>query len=362
MSGWRHLRARTIAGVVAALAVATSLAVLAPSTTFVTSAQAQSGWWPFGGGGDDRPPPRRLEPMDPTYRPPPPSSWGAPQQREPGPPTAQGNICFQLEQRLVAEGQRGNQSRDVLPKIEAEMRQLDRDVRAVQLQLDRGECYETWLFSRTLKRNRQCVDMAQRSEDLRRRLSDLDIQRQQIMGQSSGRSMQDEIIRELARNNCGSNYQQEARRRGGSNNPFGSFFWQDEEAGARPQTPTNQFGALPYATYRTLCVRLCDGYYFPISFATLPNHFSRDVDACQSRCAAPTELYYHQNPGGAVEEMVSVTDNKPYTSIKNAFRHRKEYVEGCSCKQAEYVPSAGEPAERKAQAPEQRPTQASQRR
>ena len=109
-------------------------------------------------------------------------------------------------------------------------------------------------------------------------------------------------------------------------------------------------------------MRLCDGYYFPISFATLPNHFSRDVDACQSRCAAPTELYYHQNPGGAVEEMVSVAENKPYTSMKNAFRHRKEYVEGCSCKQAEYVPTAGEPGERKAQATEPRPAQASQRR
>src|SRR5690606_11776960 len=208
----------------------------------------------------------------------------------------------QLEQRLVSEGQRGNQSRDVLPKIEAELRQLDRDIHSTQIQLDRNECYETWLFSRTLRRTRTCVNLAQRSEDMRRRQSDLDIQRQQIMGQSD-RSIQDEIIRELARNNCGAGYQQEARRRGGSN-PFSSFFWQDEDSGPGSRPQSNQFGALPYATYRTLCVRLCDGYYFPISFATLPNHFPRDVDACQSRCAAPTELYYHRNPGGAVEEMI----------------------------------------------------------
>ncbi len=350
MSSWRNLRSGTIAGVMAALAVAGVVAVLGPS--FVPAAHAQSGWWPWG-GGDDRPR-RPPEPREPMYRGPAPPGWGVPPPQ--APPTAGGNICFQLEQRLVAEGQRGNQSRDVLPKIEAEMRQLDRDVRSAQLQLERNECYETWLFSKTLKRNRVCVDLAQKSEDMRRRQSDLDVQRQQIMGTST-RSMQDEIIRELARNNCGPNYQQEARRRGG-NNPFGSFFWQDEEPGARPQTPTNQFGALPYATYRTLCVRLCDGYYFPISFATLPNHFPRDVDACQSRCAAPTELYYHQNPGGAVEEMVSVGENKPYTSLRNAFRHRKEYVEGCSCKQAEYDPAAGQPAERKAQASEPRPAQA----
>ena len=100
----------------------------------------------------------------------------------------------------------------------------------------------------------------------------------------------------------------------------------------------------------------------PSPVRSRPNHFPRDAEVCQSKCAAPTELYYHQNPGGAVEEMVSVAENKPYTSMKNAFRHRKEYVEGCSCKQAEYVPTAGEPGERKAQATEPRPAQASQRR
>jgi hypothetical protein len=359
MSARRNPRAGTVAVAAIVLAVAWAVSLFGPS--LVPAAHAQSGWWPWS--SDDRPR-RPPEPREPVYRGPPPSQpgWGA-QPRDPAaPPPAAGNICFQLEQRLVSEGQRGNQSRDVLPKIEGELRQLDRDIQSTQIQLDRNECYETWLFSRTLRRTRACVDLAQRSEDMRRRQSDLDIQRQQIMGQS-GRSMQDEIIRELARNNCGASYQQEARRRGGSN-PFSSFFWQDEESGARPMTPNNQFGALPYATYRTLCVRLCDGYYFPISFATLPNHFSRDVDACQSRCAAPTELYYHQNPGGAVEEMISVTDQKPYTSLRNAFRHRKEYVQGCSCKQAEYVPSSGEPAERKAQATpaEPRPAPVSQRR
>ena len=120
-----------------------------------------------------------------------------------------------------------------------------------------------------------------------------------------------------------------------------------EESDA-PRGSPNQFGNLPFATYRTLCVRLCDGYYFPVSFSTLPNHFQRDADLCQSQCAAPAELYYHQNPGGAVEQMVSVGTQQPYTSLKSAWRYRKEFVQGCSCKEAEYQPQAGE---RKAEAP-----------
>ena len=113
-----------------------------------------------------------------------------------------------------------------------------------------------------------------------------------------------------------------------------------EESDAPRGAPT-QFGNLPFATYRTLCVRLCDGYYFPVSFSTLPNHFQRDADLCQSQCAAPAELYYHQNPGGAVEQMVSAGNQQPYTSLKSAWRYRKEFVQGCSCKAAEFQPPAG---------------------
>jgi hypothetical protein len=109
---------------------------------------------------------------------------------------------------------------------------------------------------------------------------------------------------------------------------------------------TPQGGPQSYATYRTVCVRLCDGYYFPVSFSTLPNHFDRDDEACQARCAAPTELYFHQNPGGSIDQMVSRRTQQPYTSLRTAFRYRKEYVAGCSCKAAEYIPqtASGGPA------------------
>jgi hypothetical protein len=146
--------------------------------------------------------------------------------------------------------------------------------------------------------------------------------------------MQDEIIRELARNGCGRQYEQEARKRDAASNPFALLFGGEESEGRRG--PANQFGNLGFATYRTLCVRLCDGYYFPVSFSTLPNHFERDAQVCQSQCAAPAELYYHQNPGEAVEQMVSFGGQQPYTALRTAFRYRKEFVNGCSCKQAEF--------------------------
>ena len=34
--------------------------------------------------------------------------------------------------------------------------------------------------------------------------------------------------------------------------------------------------------------------------------------------------------------------NTNYTALKTAFRYRKEFVHGCSCKEAEYQAGAGE--------------------
>jgi hypothetical protein len=248
------------------------------------------------------------------------------------------SICYQLEQRLVQEGQKSGQSRDALPRIEDEIRSLERAVDSGKSQLD-GGCYEYFLFSKTLRNTRQCKDLSREVEKSKRRLSELDARRQDILG-SSGYSYQDDIIRELARNNCGSNYVDMARRRSDG-------MWEDEESsGGSTWSPRATNGA---QTYRTVCVRLCDGYYFPVSFSTLPSHFPQDADACASKCAAPAELFYYPNPGGTIGQAVALKTQEAYAKLKFAFRYRKEVVNGCSCKTAEYVPADGS-APKKAEA------------
>lgn len=293
------------------------------------------GWWPFG---DDEPQQRRQAPVprEPIYRDP--ATQAPPRQENwSGAPSGPSSICLQLEQRLAQEGQRGGNSRSQIPMVENELREADRAYRSLKQQLDRSDCYEYFLFSKTLRRTRRCVDMAGQLDQSRQRVDDLEVQLSQLQG-STGRSYQDEIVRELARNNCGANYQQQARRQGGG----GAFspFWEDEESSGY-RDGGSSFGALPYATYRTVCVRLCDGYYFPVSFSTLPNHFQRDEELCQSKCAAPAQLYYHQNPGAGMEQAMAARTNEAYSQLKSAFRYRKEYVQGCSCKMAEYTPEPG---------------------
>jgi hypothetical protein len=89
----------------------------------------------------------------------------------------------------------------------------------------------------------------------------------------------------------------------------------------------------PSGTYRTMCVRTCDGYYFPISFATSPANFARDAQTCQARCpGTKVELYYHV-PSGESESMISLA-GVPYEDLPTAFLYRKAdapHAPGCTC-------------------------------
>jgi hypothetical protein len=81
-------------------------------------------------------------------------------------------------------------------------------------------------------------------------------------------------------------------------------------------------------------VRSCDGYYFPVSYATVPARFGEDERTCQRLCpAAEVHLYTHRNPGEEVDQAVSLA-GMPYTQLPAAFKYRTEYNASCSCRAA----------------------------
>lgn len=84
-------------------------------------------------------------------------------------------------------------------------------------------------------------------------------------------------------------------------------------------------------TYRTLCVRTCDGYYFPISYATPQSGLAADADRCSASCGSDARLFYYPTNGGDVETMVDLS-GLAYTSLANAFKYRKTLVQGCQCR------------------------------
>lgn len=104
-------------------------------------------------------------------------------------------------------------------------------------------------------------------------------------------------------------------------------WWGDDDDDDEPAP----YLARSAGTYRTLCVRLCDGFYWPMSYATTPEHFGRDQRKCESSCGSPVRLYTYRNPGGELEDMEDLSGH-PYSRLKTAFLYRTEYNESCKCK------------------------------
>lgn len=85
-------------------------------------------------------------------------------------------------------------------------------------------------------------------------------------------------------------------------------------------------------TYRTMCVRTCDGYFFPMSFSTRKDMFSRDQEACEAACpGTEIKLYAHEVPEQESEDMVSVK-GEPYSALPTAWNFQQVgFVRPAAC-------------------------------
>jgi hypothetical protein len=303
-----------------------------------TSDGAAQGWgWGNRGYGYDPPP--YEQPQRPVY------GGGQPYGGQQGagaqPPQTYGSTnpnprCRDLEAQLTGGAAAAGQ--DQLPRIESDMHQADAQYHRAQSEADRSDCYEDmFLFGRSLRRTPRCLDLDHQVQAAKAQLTQLKAQRDAIMRGSSPRGRRDEIVAELARNRCGDQYVREHDQQRSRSQSVFSFF-NDEDTSEEPPRFSTETATSPYggssSTFRTLCVRECDGFYFPVSNATAEAQFKDDEAKCHSQCAGPAELYYHRSDQD-VDQMVSLS-GRPYSTMPFAFRNRKVYIKGCSCNPSEY--------------------------
>ncbi len=97
--------------------------------------------------------------------------------------------------------------------------------------------------------------------------------------------------------------------------------------------------------YSTVCVRLCDGYYWPMSFSTSRQFFKRDAERCQSSCAAETRLFIIKTPTVVSEDApvpdmaagMADLDGKKYSETEHAFLYRTAITPQCLCRTDQYL-------------------------
>jgi hypothetical protein len=242
----------------------------------------------------------------------------------PGQTLAQSDICMRLEARLTALDSRAgdfDESRALEKQIGDQREELDRATAEAR----RAGCMGA--FFQRLRAKPGCGPMMASVNRMRANLNRLTGARSRSDDRFGGGAERRELVRALAANQCGSRYEdyaQPARRGGFFASLFGRHLFRDRGWEGGP------FGN---GTFRSLCVRVCDGYYFPISFTTVQSRFARDEQLCRSMCpGTEVALYVHRNPGEESEAMVSLA-GEPYVALPRAFRYRQEYDPTCSCGQ-----------------------------
>jgi hypothetical protein len=252
---------------------------------------------------------------------------GFPQQ----PGAAQRNpVCVRLEGQL-ATLDRGNVDparADQIKRAEDAANRQQAELDRLSAQGRRMGCEGRGFFSLFSGQPAQCGGLNNQIQQARVNLDHLlgDLQRAQ--GNSGDREVQRRsILAALGQSDCGAQYRQFANRGGGGF--FDSLFGNTIGTIINPQPETTTAGN----TYRTICVRTCDGFYFPISYSTVPGKFADDDKVCHAMCpASEVSLFTYRNPGEDVAQAIS-TSGQTYSELPNAFAYRKAVdPAACGCK------------------------------
>jgi Protein of unknown function (DUF2865) len=203
--------------------------------------------------------------------------------------------------------------------------ELDR----VTTQAKRMGCDSSGFFSLFNGQSAQCGPVNNQIQQMRANLDQITTSLERLRGGGLGGADRDNqrrsVLTALAQNNCGPQYANAAPGPGG--------FLQNLFGNNNPGAPGVDTGPQS-GTFRTVCVRSCDGFYFPISFATVPARFPDDEKTCKALCpAAEATLFSYRNPGEDMNQAVSL-NGQPYTASPNAFHYRQEFNPSCSCKAA----------------------------
>jgi hypothetical protein len=241
--------------------------------------------------------------------------------------SARSQICLRLESQLAAvdRGIGGDPAKaeqikryeDAAAKQQAELDRLGQ-------QSQRQGCQGGGFFSLFSGQSPQCGPVNNQIQQMRANLDRTLTEIQRLQGNSGEREGQRRgILASLGQNDCGQQYRQYANA--GPGGFFDALFGGGGFSTAAPDAPLA-------GTYRTLCVRTCDGYYFPVSYSTVPGRFADDEQACHRMCpATDVALYTHRNPGEDVGRAVSMS-GRSYSELPTAFGYRKQYNAACSCR------------------------------
>lgn len=238
---------------------------------------------------------------------------------------AQSASCTQLSSTLRSLD-RNREFRNLEGNVQG-ARQISSDLQDLESLFVRGGCQQQ--LNNGDRLSRECRTVARRITQGRSSYNKLaaSIETGQAVAQQRELALQ-----QVARFGCGTGLRSRATVTTQRNRSRGNLF--DRLFGREGDIVDEfEFGYGGMSTLRTVCVRTCDGYYWPVSFSTVGDFLTEDAGQCQAQCpGTEVDLYYYRNPGENPDDMINL-NGQAYQSLPNAFRYRREFDKSCTCKQ-----------------------------
>ncbi|SHG47154.1 Protein of unknown function [Kaistia soli DSM 19436] len=267
---------------------------------------------------------------------------------------AASTVCRSLEAQLAAAQQGGGRAA-AFGDAASRQRQA---IASAESQARRSGCFGAAFLTKDQSGSAQCQALVASIGKMKANLAKLD-RGSRIGGMRQAPvGNRDAILRQLGANDCGPQYASYVAQQ-----PQRSFLQRlfNPDNNQPPQPNVAVVPAAPVTrdssrsdgggydtgfgrgTYRTLCVRTCDGYYFPISYSTSKANFAADEQACHQLCpGTDVALYAHRNPGQDATRALSTVDQSRYADLPTAFAYRTSFNPSCACgKPAALDPVAG---------------------
>ncbi|MEZ5850130.1 MAG: DUF2865 domain-containing protein [Hyphomicrobiaceae bacterium] len=80
-----------------------------------------------------------------------------------------------------------------------------------------------------------------------------------------------------------------------------------------------------------MCVRLCDGYYWPVDQHATQGRLAEDSARCEASCGSPARLFVLPAGEDGPEKMTDL-QGEPYSKLPGALLYRTRYNAGCTCR------------------------------
>ena len=233
------------------------------------------------------------------------------------PAAAQTEECDRLRQEIASAGR--PDSERAAQFVRALQRQRI-ELARTQAYADQIGCSHGWsIFGSDAPP--QCDSIQAQIERMNGNLSGL---QQQIAGLQGGDQGRQAALSEQYRASCSPDYSNEIDPNGLSGDMRQGF----DDGDAQPGEGRARRGGS-----KAICVRTCDGGFFPLSFSASQRDMSGLQSLCTALCPNTEAKLYTTSDTDDVGAAVSI-DGASYKDLPNAFRYQKTFDAACSCKPA----------------------------